>query len=399
MTSEERHKNRYIRRKVRRDAKAKEMAEKYSDFDDIFGFHALLDAYKNCKKGVMCKSSTQAYKANLLVNTADTARRLKEGTWKSRGFHEFDIIERGKPRHIKSVHISERVIQRSLCDNCLIPILRRSMIYDNGASLEGKGTDFALERITCHIQRYCRKYGRTGGIYLFDFSNYFGNIQNYPLTQKVRKKIFEEKVLKYYEKFIFAFGEKGLGLGSQVSQISAIYYPNNIDHFIKDQLSVKFYGRYMDDGYIIHHDLKELRRIADAFEKKCEESGIILNKKKCRIIKLHKQFKFLKIRFFVTKSGKVVKRISREAVTKERNRLRKFKGFLTEGKMTLDEICKSFHAWLRSQKRGKSYHIKRNMIRYFNDLYREEGVQFVPNNYRGRKKRVFRDCVIYQKAR
>lgn len=393
MTSEERHETRYQRRKKKREIKAMELSARYTAFEDIFGYGALLEAFNKCKNGVMWKASVQAYKANLLTNTEEPARKIRDGTWKSKGFHEFDIVERGKPRHIQSVHISERCIQRSLCDNSLIPILKNSMIYDNGASLSGKGTDFALRRFTCHLQRHYRKYGRKGGIYFFDFSGYFSNINNYPLAMQIRKKVMDEHVMKMTEQFIFAFGETGLGLGSQVSQISAIYYPTDVDHYAKDHLGIDNYGRYMDDGYIIWPDTEELKQIAEKFEQKCEEKGIIMNRKKCRIIKLHKQFKFLKIRFFVTESGKVVKRISREAVTKERKMLRKFKGFLAAGKMDMKGIRQSFHAWMCSLTRGKSFWVCVNMIAYFNKIYREEGGYHVPDK-NTKQNRILRIAAI-----
>lgn len=50
--------------------------------------------------------------------------------YKSGGFYEFTIMERGKLRHIKSVHISERVVQKCLCDYSLTPMLSRTFIYD-----------------------------------------------------------------------------------------------------------------------------------------------------------------------------------------------------------------------------------------------------------------------------
>lgn len=65
-------------------------------------------------------------------------------------------------RHIRSIHISERVVQRTLCDKVINPTLKPSFIYDNGASTENKGIDFALNRLSCHLQRHYRKYGREG---------------------------------------------------------------------------------------------------------------------------------------------------------------------------------------------------------------------------------------------
>ena len=120
----------------------------------------------------------QAYKANLILNSRENSKAIFLKKWKSKGFHEFDIIERGKPRHIKSVDIGERCIQRSLCDNCITPILSHYLIYDNGATLANKGTDFALNRVTNFLHKYYRKYGLDGYVVLLDFSQYFANIED-----------------------------------------------------------------------------------------------------------------------------------------------------------------------------------------------------------------------------
>jgi hypothetical protein len=70
---------------------------------------------------------------------------------------EFDLPGRGKTRHIKSVHISERVVQKRLCGNALVPVLSRSLIHDNGAFVKNKGVHFALRRLIVHLSRYYRR--------------------------------------------------------------------------------------------------------------------------------------------------------------------------------------------------------------------------------------------------
>lgn len=372
MTSKERHEARYQRRKAKRQKVEIERANKYTRWDDTFGLAPLIDGYKSCAKASNKRTATQIWMNSLVTNARKEQIKLANGKWKSRGFNNFEIKERGKWRKIQSVHISEKGIQNSLCNNALIPILRPHLIYDNGASLQGKGTDFALNRFTKHLRDHYRKHGRKGAIYFYDFSGYFSNIQTAPLVEHVAHKVINESIMKMFKQFVYAFGETGLGLGSQVSQISAVFYPNKIDHFVKDQLGIHGYARYMDDGYIICEDIDRLKEIVRMFEQKCDELGIILNRKKCQIIKLTKQFIFLKTRFFITESGKVVRRIGRMAVKKERHRLRKFKNFMSMGLMPFEEIYYNFHSWLLSQKRGKPFHVWVNMIRYFDQLFNTE---------------------------
>ncbi len=170
MNSAERREARYQRRKAARMKKKAAALREYGDFETVFSFERLYESYRASVRGVGWKASTQRYKAASLANVTKTHEELIAGKYRSKGFYEFDIVERGKPRHIRSVHISERVVQRCLCDYCLVPMLSRSFIYDNGASLRGKGYDFAVSRVTHFLAEHYRKHGREGYVLVFDFS-------------------------------------------------------------------------------------------------------------------------------------------------------------------------------------------------------------------------------------
>ena len=115
MTSEERREIRYQRRKAKRDEARLKRSMACGDFDEVFSFRHLYLSAKKCCKGVYWKSSTQRYISNLIPNISETLLSLRNGTFIHRGFHEFYIMERGKKRHIRSVHISERTVQKCLC--------------------------------------------------------------------------------------------------------------------------------------------------------------------------------------------------------------------------------------------------------------------------------------------
>ena len=242
MNSKERRELRYRRRKARRDEKKRRLAEEYGDFNKVFTFENLYAAYKGCCKGVGWKASTQRYKANALLNVVDTLDLLRSGKFKSKGFYEFDIIERGKERHIKSVHISERVVQRCLCDYSLVPIFSNSFIYDNGACMKDKGIDFAVNRLIVHLQRHYRKHGNNGYALVFDFSKYFDSINHEKLKSIIDGSYPDKRLAAFVKRLVDDFGgEKGLGLGSQISQVSALRFPNRLDHYVKEVLHIKGY--------------------------------------------------------------------------------------------------------------------------------------------------------------
>lgn len=385
MNSKERHEIRYQRRKAKRIQKINERSAKYTAFDNIFGLIPMSRAFLDGRKGTRWKPSTQIFGANLILNLEKEIEKLKNGTWKGYGFHRFSIHERGKLRWIQSVKIPEKTVQRTFCDNCLIPIIRPHLIYDNSASIKGKGTDFCLRRFSEHLQWHIRRYGVSGGIFFFDFHSYFKLIDHRPLKDDVARLVKTTFAIHLYNLLIDAFGETGLGLGSQVSQISAVYFPNSTDHLIKDQMSIHCYGRYNDDGYIILPSYKDLEHARDLFLSSIKERGIVPNEKKCRIVSLKSHFTFLKKRFHITKTGKIIIRPVRAAVTRERHRLRKFKGFVKQGIMSFTEAELAFHSWLTSMAKGRDFHIIVNTIHYFDELFQEYGY-YKPRKRKNRRQ-------------
>lgn len=187
MNSTERHEARYQRRKAARIEKKAKALKEFGDFGAVFSFDHLYASYRASIKGVGWKASTQRYKSSALAHIAKTQEELLTGKYRSRGFYEFDLVERGKPRHIRSVHISERVVQRCLCDYCLVPALSKSFIYDNGASLPGKGYDFAVSRVTRFLADHYRRYGNEGYALIFDFSKYFDTAHHEPIFEQFRR--------------------------------------------------------------------------------------------------------------------------------------------------------------------------------------------------------------------
>lgn len=94
MNSKERHEIRYQRRVAARQAKRIAYSESFGRYEDVFSYEHLYQAGKNCCKGVMWKNSTQSYMSRITTNTASTHDALLRREFRSRGFHDFDLIER-----------------------------------------------------------------------------------------------------------------------------------------------------------------------------------------------------------------------------------------------------------------------------------------------------------------
>lgn len=369
MTSEERREARYQRRKARRAEKKAAQCAMCDNFDWVFSYEHLYHSYKMCRRNVAWKASVQKYMTQAPLNVLQTYTRLMNGKFKTTGFFEFDIMERGKKRHIRSVTISERAVQRCLCDYALVPVLCRTFVYDNGASMKNKGYTFASKRLTQHLHEHYRKYGQDGYILLFDFSKFFDRVSHKLVKAILHKEFTDERILALTEHFIDAFGSIGMGLGSQISQILALASANRLDHYIKEVCGIRGYGRYMDDGYLIHPDKAYLQKCLEGIKAICDELEITLNTKKTQIVKLSHGFTYLKVRYYLLPSGKVVKKIYRRSVTKMRHKLKSFQQKVADGIMTYKDVYQSWQSWRAYAANFNAYRTIQRMGDLYNQLF------------------------------
>lgn len=292
-----------------------------------------------------------------------------DGSFRSDGFYEFDLFERGKHRHIKSVTINERVVQRCLCDYSLVPVVGRKFIYDNGASLKNKGYHFAAHRMVCHLQRHYRKYGTEGYILLFDFSKFFDNVSHRVIEKMLRREYPDKWLLGLILHFVRAFGEIGMGLGSQISQTLAVASADVLDHYVKEKQRIKGYARYMDDGYLIHHSKAYLQQCLEEIKKICDALEIKLNLQKTQIVKLSHGFTWLKCRFYLLPTGQVARKIYKRSVTKMRQKLKTFKRLYDSKKMKLGQIRDALQSWLSYALHFDACRTAGNMVNLLRQVY------------------------------
>lgn len=334
----------------------------YDDFDKVFTYLHLYRSSKKAQRNVSRKYSVQKYKYKRNINLYNTLLMLRNGTYKSKGFYEFTRVERGKTRLIKSNHISERVVQKSLCDYCLTPILRTKLIYDNGATLKHKGCEFVLRR----TKLFCRKALKESKTLYFltmDFHSYFENINHEILLEEINKYIKDYKTFALYTHFVKCFGLKGLGLGSQISQISAVFYTHTIDNLIKHNLRCKYYTRYMDDSVIIETSKGKLKTCLSKIKETCANYEIKINEKKTFVSRNH--FSFLKRHWSTT--SKLFVKPSKDTYYRMMRKLKIFGKWLNKNKLTTANIETSFESW-------KSHFIRDNakiLVKKANIKYNE----------------------------
>ena len=211
----------------------------------------------------------------------------------------------------------------------------------------------------------------------------------------IAEKIDDEEVIELLRHLIATFDTadnagRSVGIGSQISQIAGIFYPTRIDNYCKIVRSVKYYGRYMDDTYIIHNDKQYLRELLHDIQQICDELGIIINKKKTQIVKLSNGFTFLKMRYLITDTGKIIVIPCKASITRERRKLRKLKRFVLAGRITPAEIREQYKSWRGNLIKYNAYKSVRSTDALYKSLFggyygkEENGI----NRRRARRDRI-----------
>ena len=359
MNQRERIQGRIKRDKEDRVAKKAKRDEetKADNYDKVLTIQNYYEALKKCRKGVMWKGKPQKYCQTSISRISKTFDYIKDYTLPPlENTSHIVLYERGKKRIITPIQFSDRITQRVLCDYSMIPIIHPSLIYDNGASTEGKGTDFARKRAEKFLREAINDYGENFYILTFDFKSFFDSIPHITCYNVLKKFYTDNRIVNLIMEVVKSYQRpdiltikndserelllnslennqmKGICLGSQISQILALVVPNKLDHYIKDDKHMKRYVRYMDDGIIIHKDKKVLQELYVGMKEVCNILGLTFNEKKTKIVKATKGFSFLKINYRVA-GKRIIKTLVRSGIVRMRRELKKFKKKVDRGEM------------------------------------------------------------------
>ena len=345
------------------------ISDNQTDFETICDFGNLYKAYKKSKSGKGFNKSSARFQIAALDGIYQLKRRLETKTYQVSPYHQFTIYE-PKERVIKACSFQDKIVQHSLCDNVLLPSLKEEFIPNNFAGQSGKGTLYGLDWLKSQMYlAYC-KYGFDCWIVKADISKFFYNINHDILKDIVGYFVKDEDVYWLCERFIDSSEGIGLPLGNQISQVYALMYLSGLDHFITGELGVKYYGRYMDDTYIISNSKEELKSLLIDIQKICDELGIFINPKKTQIFRIDKGFTFLKIKYRLTETGHVVRIPVKKGFVREKRKLRKFKKLLDNGEMNYLDIEEQYKSWRGNIAKYDCHRALLNTDKLFNELFK-----------------------------
>ena len=258
-------------------------------YDNICNVENIISAFNEVCRNMKNKRKLNEFKEFKCMYVSKIYRTLINREYKVGPYNVFTIYE-PKKRRIVSQGVFDKIINHLVARYILIPALLPSLIDQNVASRVDMGTKKGLEyyykyRNICEC-KYKKYY-----ILKCDISSFFASINQDILKEKIKKKIKDKDALKIVFDVIDS-EENGLGIGNMTSQVLAIFYLNDMDHFIKEELKIKYYIRYQDDFLLMHPSKEYLRECLEKIRKFLVREKLSLNKK-TRVYSNYDNFIFL----------------------------------------------------------------------------------------------------------
>jgi hypothetical protein len=325
MTNEDRRENRYQRRKIARQNKIISRASSVGSIEDVFTYSGMYKYGKKCCNGVRWKQSTQIFELHLFSITARNRKSVLANTYKWHRFYRFTLRERGKIRQIDAPCIQDRQIHKVLATEILFPLYKPFILYNNGASQKNKGLEFTYRQLKNDLHEYFRKYGNTGYVVLLDFKKFFPSASHNVLKQFHTNILPNSPIRELADSIVNNFYNTiGLPLGVEPSQTEMIHLPSILDADMTCSLRLKYFAHYMDDYYILVPDTDRVNEVISRFRQCANKLKLTISENKLRVITLSKPFKFCKVTFRLTDTGKVIANGNRDSAKRARRKLKSF---------------------------------------------------------------------------
>ena len=265
------------------------MKRKNNLYQEICKMENIISAFDEVCKNVKNKNKVQNYKQYKCIYISRIYNILNNKTYEVGKYNVFTIYD-PKQRRIVSQNLQDKVINHLVARHILYPSIMPCLIDQNVASRKGMGTHKGLEYAK-EYNRKCKTKYKEYYILKCDVSKFFASIDKEILKEKLKRKIKDKDAKDIVFKIIDS-EENGLCIGTMTSQALAIFYLNDLDHYIKEVLKIKYYVRYQDDFLLFNESKEYLKYCFEKIKNFLEKEHLKLNGKS-RIYKNTNNFIFL----------------------------------------------------------------------------------------------------------
>ena len=294
-------------------------------FEKICSFDNLLEAFKTVSSEHRYKPASLKFYAHLEENLIELQNELLWGLYRLGDFYSFIKYE-PKRREINALPYRDRVVQSAIC-NVIEPDITKTFIYDSYACIKGRGALKAAGRISYFLGKQKNEF------YLkCDITKYFYNVDLDIAFNLYKRHISDVRTLNLIFQILHKDNpERGIKIGNRLSQLTANLYLNELDRFIKHELKVKYYVRYMDD-FLLLGNKAELKRDLKLITRFIEDELHLKLNDKTTINKCSRGIEFVGYKIYP--KGKMIKK---QTVYRVRRYVNKF----IAGKVDAASFCRS----------------------------------------------------------
>jgi retron-type reverse transcriptase len=337
-------------------------------------YHQIV-AYENLMRSARQAQRSKRFRPNVLefnywleIELEKLQNQLHKKNYRPGNYKSFRIFD-PKPRLISAAPYRDRVVHHALC-NIIMPIIERTFIHDTYANRTGFGTHRALQRFT----KFCRssKY-----ILQCDIRLYFSSIDHEILKTILRHKIKcpdtlwlidtiidhsnnQEPVIHYFldDNLLTPLDRRhGLPIGNLTSQFFANVYLNEFDRFVKDQLRINRYLRYVDDFALFSDDRAKLVDARVKIEDYLAALRLKLHPIKSQLFQTQHGANFVGFRILPDRI-----RVRSDNLQRGRLRIKRLRQDYEAGKITVVEVDRSLQSWEAHLKHGDTCRLCRDIF-------------------------------------
>lgn len=229
-------------------------------YKQIYSVENIINADNVARKGKRKQRGVIEHDKNLECNINLLHEMLKNKTYKTSEYTTFTIFEPKERLIFKLPYFPDRITHHAIM-NILEPIFLSIFTKDSYSCIKGRGIHATANAVKKALgdgdnTKYCLK---------LDIKKFYPSVDNNILKQLLRKKFKDNDLLWLLDEIINS--TTGLPIGNYLSQYLANCYLTYFDHWIKENLNVKYYFRYADDIVILHSDKQHLHYLLSEIRK------------------------------------------------------------------------------------------------------------------------------------
>ncbi len=318
-------------------------------------FKNMLEAYERSAEEKHYNKEVILYEMDLASNIVKVLKELYSGQYRTSKYREFTIYE-PKQRIIKALPFKDRVVQQWYVEEFIKPIFLPKFIEDTYACIPTKGVHQAVHK----LRKYTYIMSKKNSDFYFlkcDISKFFNTIHKETLYKIMERYVKDKYFLNHTKLLIYSDDSPiGIPIGNYTSQYFANIYLNMLDHYIKENLNVKYYVRYMDDFAMVLNSKEECKEILEKIKKFLNEKLKLKLNKKTNYFKAKQGINFCGYKIFATHI--LLKKTNKSKMYKK---IKIWNELYKKNKLDLKETFLKLTSWEGHAKNADTYFLRKKV--------------------------------------